>query len=339
MKERAKAGARALSDWLRRCRASVGEVRGETFRRLLEMLVLLYGVEVWGCGRQLGPVENVQMRAVGIFMGVGRLHPLASLQFEMNVLPVKWEAMKRGIEFWVHVMRLGEGRLLKEVMREAIKLGSRVKWVRDLRMGLDAFGWQGVDMQALSGLSMNEVKHILKCMAWRRAREGWREETRAHPKLEVMGRLMDCECKARCVEIDCKRQRRMLMKLRGGTAELRIETGRWCGLRRDERICTMCDSGEVEDVDHFLLHCTGLVEERMEMERLMKETVEGWQAMEGNRGGSRIIKCAHVLAVRLNIHLIGTKVIIYHIICQLSTPFTCHIQSLRPQCQFQKDDQ
>ena len=27
----------------------------------------------------------------------------------------------------------------------------------------------------------------------------------------------------------------MLMKLRGGTAELRIETGRWCGLRRDER--------------------------------------------------------------------------------------------------------
>ena len=36
--------------------------------------------------------------------GMGRLHPLASLQFEMNVLPVKWEAMKRGIEFWVHVM-------------------------------------------------------------------------------------------------------------------------------------------------------------------------------------------------------------------------------------------
>ena len=200
---------------------------------MLVGLVLLYGVEVWGCGRQLGPIENVQMRAVRIFIGVGRLHPLASLQFEMNVLPVKWEAMKRGIEFWVHVMRLGEDKLLKEVMREAMKLGSRVKWVKDLRMGLDTFGWQGLDMQALSGLSMNEVKHILKCMAWRRAREGWREETRARPKLELMGRLMDCACKARCVEIDCKRQRRMLMKLRGGTAELRIETGRWCWLRRD----------------------------------------------------------------------------------------------------------
>ena len=40
--------------------------------------------------------------------------------------------------------------------------------------------------------------------------------------------------------------------------------------RRNEQIFKMCDrSGE------FLLHCTGLVEERKEMERLMKETVEG----------------------------------------------------------------
>ena len=56
--------------------------------------VLLYGDEVWGCGRQLGPIEKMHLRAVRIFMGVGRLHPLDSLQFEMSVLPVKWAAMK-----------------------------------------------------------------------------------------------------------------------------------------------------------------------------------------------------------------------------------------------------
>ena len=43
---------------------------------------------------------------------------------------------------------------------------------------------------------------------------------------------MDCRREARCVYVDFKRQRRMLMKLRGGTAELRIETSRWCELRR-----------------------------------------------------------------------------------------------------------
>ena len=29
---------------------------------------------------------------------------------------------------------------------------------------------------------------------------------------------MDCECKTRCVDIGCKRQWRILVKLRGGTA-------------------------------------------------------------------------------------------------------------------------
>ena len=101
-------------------------------------------------------------------------------------------------------MRLDEGRLLKDIMREAMKLESRVKWVKDLRMGLEAFGRQGLDMQALSVLSMNEVKDISKCMTWRRAREGWREETRVHPKLEIMRRLMDCEYNARCVDNNCR---------------------------------------------------------------------------------------------------------------------------------------
>ena len=67
-------------------------------------------------------------------------------------------------------------------------------------------------------------------------REVWREEARGRSKLVMIGRLMDYECKARCVEVNCKRQRSMLAKMRGGTAELRIETGRWCGLERRENL-------------------------------------------------------------------------------------------------------
>ena len=94
--------------------------------------------------------------------------------------------------------------------------------------GIGGFRVVRIGMQALSGLSLSEMKHILNYTAWRRAREGWRKEARSRPKLEVMGRLKDCRCKARCMDIDCKRQRRMLTMLRGGAKELRIETGRWC---------------------------------------------------------------------------------------------------------------
>ena len=92
---------------------TVGEVRGETFVKLTEVLVglmLMYGAEVWGGGGQLGPVEGVQMQAARIFLGVGRLHLPVSLQYELNVIPLRWKEMKWCIEFWVTVLRLNEDR-------------------------------------------------------------------------------------------------------------------------------------------------------------------------------------------------------------------------------------
>ena len=68
LEERAGAGARALSAWLKRCIATVGVVKGESFTKLWEALVesvLLYGAEVWGCGRQALLVEQVQLHFSG----------------------------------------------------------------------------------------------------------------------------------------------------------------------------------------------------------------------------------------------------------------------------------
>ena len=130
------AGARALSGWLRSCRAMVREVRGTTFKKLMEALVetvLLYGAQVWGDSRILEPVEQVQMRAVRIFLGVGRLHPKVSLQFDMQMVPLRFEAKKRCIEFWVKVMRMEGNRLVRMVMLEAMGLSGKVKWIEKLK--------------------------------------------------------------------------------------------------------------------------------------------------------------------------------------------------------------
>ena len=51
-------------------------------------------------------------------------------------------------------MRMASDRLLKMVMIEALELGSKVKWVKDLGV----LGWKELDVAALSGLMMKEVK-------------------------------------------------------------------------------------------------------------------------------------------------------------------------------------
>ena len=51
-----------------------------------------------------------------------------------------------------------------------------------------------------------------------------------------------------------KKIRRILTKLRGHSRAAG-GGGRRRGLKRDERKCTECDSGEVEYVKHFLMRC------------------------------------------------------------------------------------
>ena len=54
-----------------------------------------------------------------------------------------------------------------------------------------------------------------------------KEEFKVRNDWETYGQCMQSSC----VGIDFKRRRRMMAKLRGGTAELGIEIGRWHGLR------------------------------------------------------------------------------------------------------------
>ena len=167
------------------------------------------------------------MAAARIFLGVGMRHPLVSLQFELDMLPVKWEALRRGIEFWVQVMRRKDDRLVKVVMLEALEIGSKVQWVKDLQQSLEKLGWRGLNVVTLDGLTIKEVKQLLKDTAWQKVKTIWREKAKGSSKLEMTGKLMNNERKALCVGMDCKRHRRMMAELRGGTAELGIEIGRW----------------------------------------------------------------------------------------------------------------
>ncbi len=64
-------------------------------------------------------------------------------------------------------------------------------------------------------------------------------------KLVVMQSLLVHGSKDRCMDVKCKRLRRMLAMIRGGSAALRIETGRWNGLKREERICRQCTMEEI----------------------------------------------------------------------------------------------
>ena len=175
----------------------------------------------------------------------------------MGLLPLKWEAKKTCIEFWYKVMMMGEERLVKRVAMEALSLKGKVKWWENLERCLADFGWGDVRLNSMKGMSNVEVKYMLKNCVWREVTKMWAERLEEWPKLCVLKELVRGGFEARRVGVRRKKIRRTLTKLGGGggTAELQMEVGRWRGLKRKERKCTECNSGEVEDMKCFLMRC------------------------------------------------------------------------------------
>ena len=132
---------------------------------------------------------------------------------------------------------------------------------------------------------------MLRDVAWREAMDSWKEEARSHSKLAEVQKLIEKRYEARCVEVKCKWRRRVLIQLRGGTAVLEVETGRWRGVSREGRVCRNCRSEEVENVEHWLLRCTGMAEEREKLIMTMREKVE-WQSMEDDERVAAVLSYA-----------------------------------------------
>ena len=156
------------------------------------------------------------------------------------------------------------------------------------------FGWDDVRLDSLKGTSNAEVKHMIKNCAGKEVTTMWAEELEERPKLCVLKELVSGGFEARSVGVR-RKMRRILTKLRGGgggTAELQVEVGRWRGLKREERKCTECDSGEMEDVKHFQIRCKALNREREELMEKMKKVVTGLDEVEEERNVAWILDLA-----------------------------------------------
>ena len=96
---------------------------------------------------------------------------------------------------------------------------------------------------------------MLRSIALRKFESMLAKELEEKPKLCMIKRMAKLGIESNCAAVRSKRVRRMLVKLRGGTAPFQIEMGRWQGVERKRRICKECESDEIEDVCHWLLLC------------------------------------------------------------------------------------
>ena len=159
-----------------------------------------------------------------LFFGVGTRHPRVSLLWELGDLPVVWIAKLRCVIFWFKVLTspMYDKRLLRRVATESVRHG-KGSWMRKMARCCQDFDWESVGQMHIQNLSETELRGMLESVAWRKVQEKWREELERRPKLSTIFRW-------------------------------RWEDG-GDRVKREERTCKECNSGEVEDVIHWLLRC------------------------------------------------------------------------------------
>ena len=94
----------------------------------------------------------------------------------------------------------------------------------------------------VKNLSDSEIQEILESVAWRRVTSVMKEDMESKSKLSILREIADLKLESSCALVKVKkRERTMLMKLRGGTAAFQIEVGRWQGVTRDDRVCRVSE--------------------------------------------------------------------------------------------------
>ena len=112
-----------------------------------------------------------------------------------------------------------------DCMSSSVNGGS---WIRKLQGCFTAFGWNNplVKCQDLRSCNGSQLQGMLRNGAERKIMSDWHQEMATKPKLSLLNTIFDLGLTQRCWRVQDRVTHSMLMKLRGGTAHLQVETGR-----------------------------------------------------------------------------------------------------------------
>ena len=141
-------------------------------------------------------------------------------------------------------------------------------------MNAETGNWCSEIKQVFSILGLNETYNnrglcdIDNCKEniWNIAQNDWNRQAEAKPKLRTYVTFKDTLDVTDYVKRTMSRfDRSLLAKFRCGILQLHIETGRFNQTKLPDRICNICNTGNIEDEFHFLCICPYYETERNDL--------------------------------------------------------------------------
>ena len=248
--------------------------------------ILLYGCEVWGSFNSFSArfrngnvplnkmftnmrCEKLHMKFCKSVLGVHKKATNFGVQSELGRFPLYFNMIKAMINFW---FRLENNIAMFPILQDAFITSKQLfdkktpSWYGSIQTILRAC--PEIKKLALSTRNVNNFRYKFTKLIKEIFLTLWKDELirNSDGKLRTYVTFKSHFYREKYLSIVTNyEQRRSITKFRISCHKLKVETGRYCGIPCEERICTSCSLNEVEDEIHFLFRCPKYENERQNM--------------------------------------------------------------------------
>ena len=255
------------------------------FLKLFDSLVkpvLLYGCEIWGtlatnsknnldifANKPKNTIEKFVNKFYRTLLAVPQRTSTVGIHSELGRFPIHLNIQQAMIKFWFRLISLPTDRLAAHCYWSLFyKKPCNDPWLKAIQTIIISSGqyfiWDTqetlsqADFRTLFRFESN-ICQTLRDTSLQQTNEKIHNETK-------LSYFQDCkphtQMSSYLTKLNGRSKRSYFSKLRLGSLELEIEKGRWHNIPRFERHCKLCNSLEIESVEHFILSCPALSQSR-----------------------------------------------------------------------------
>ena len=263
-------GNRAMFSLLKRCRKLhlPIDIQLDLFEKCVQP-ILLYGCEVWG-SQSIDLVSRAQLRFLKLALGMHKTTPSCMIFGDLGCYPIRTEINSRLLTYWYKLMidkNNNVNKLSCTMLRLHMNLYNngdyKLPWLEHVHSTLNNLGLTFYWHRQL--VSVQVFKNMVKQRIRDQYLQTWNGEIYNNNLCYNYRMFKTKFCFERYLVILDGALRRNILKLRFSNHKLPIHSQRFLNIPRDERVCELCETGELGDEFHYLFNCKD--------ERIMRERV------------------------------------------------------------------
>lgn len=245
----------------------------DSYKKLFDTCVtpvLHYSAGIWGF-KQYTKCDQVQNKAMRIFLGVHKFAPVLALQGDIGWYPCTLLRRLDMLRMWNRLCTMPDDRLTKLIFLWDYNI-CRNNWSSEVSQIFDSLHMPDVFVERTECDLSNVTQryHTL-------ADNEWSTDLLDKPKLRnyrLFKERIECEP---YVSMNLDRiDRSFLAQYRMGILPIAVETGRYKNVPLENRKCIVCNNDQIEDEEHLLEWCDAYVDLRENLHQYINNKFPGF---------------------------------------------------------------